>query len=72
MICCVTIDGSLPYSKGIIAFNGILVRPSSISDEIISYLYERLSFDIVSVMRDLKIDMIELALLKSIFLFDPG
>jgi hypothetical protein len=35
-------------------------------------MLERLSQDIVGIMRDLHVDLIEVALMKAIFLFDPG
>ena len=71
MICCVGIQNSMPYTDAILTSTGYFFRLSTCSDESLAYLFERFSQDVVSVMRDLKIDLIEIALLKALFLFDP-
>ena len=62
----------MPFTDSMLLANGHLFRPQSCSDENLKYLFQRLSSDIIDVMRDLKIDNVEFACLKCILLFDPG
>lgn len=71
-MCCSFIYRSIPYSDALLLANGHLFRPQTCPDENLKYLFQRLSQDIIEVMRDLKIDQIEFACLKCIILFDPG
>ena len=52
--------------------NGQLYKADKCPDENLKYLLQRLSQDIIIVMRDLEIDQVEYAFLKCILLFDPG
>lgn len=72
LLCCCLTYRSLQYSESLLLSNGQLVRINSCPDENLRYLLERLANDIMSVMKDLKIDNIEMACLKCILLFDPG
>jgi retinoid X receptor alpha len=71
LMCCSFIYRSMPCGDALLLANGHLFRPSSCTDENLKYLFQRLSEDIIEVMRDLKIDQIEFACLKCIILFDP-
>ena len=69
---CVKIFRSMPYENSILTAIGSLYRIETCKDENLAYLFERLSNDIISIMRELRIDTVEIALLKCIILFDPG
>jgi len=71
LVCCSFIFRSIPYAESLLLANGHLFRINSCPDENLRYLLERLCHDVISVMKDLKIDPIEIACLKCIQLFDP-
>ena len=62
---------SIPYQDALLLGNGQLYKIDLCQDENFKYLLQRLSQDIVCIMRELKINRIELACLKAILLFDP-
>ncbi len=51
--------------------DGGYFHPSTCVDENMKYLFQRLSSDIVSVLKDMQMDKTEYACLKCIQLFDP-
>lgn len=63
---------SVQYNESLLLSSGQLVRINACPDENLRYLLERLSSDVINVMKELKIDNIEMACLKAILLFDPG
>jgi hypothetical protein len=72
IIVATTAYRSMSYEDSILSATGYLFKVNSCQDETLAYMLERLSQDIAGVMRDLNVDLIETALLKAIFLFDPG
>nr|ASL70517.1 nuclear receptor [Brachionus rotundiformis] len=71
LLCSCLTYRSLQYNESLLLSNGQLVRISACPDENLRYLLERLSSDVISVMKELKIDNVEMACLKTILLFDP-
>lgn len=71
LLCCCLTYRSLQYNESLLLSNGQLVRINTCPDENLRYLLERLSSDVIGVMKDLKIDHVEMACLKCILLFDP-
>lgn len=71
IICFCFTYRSIPYEDALLLANGYLFKIESCQEENLKYLLQRLNQDIVSVIRDLKLDIIELACLKCIMLFDP-
>ena len=63
---------SVPYDETLVLSNGKCFKIDSVEDDNMKYLWQRLREDVISVIRDLKIDRTELACLKCILLFDPG
>ena len=52
--------------------DGGYFHPSTCMDENMKSLFQRLSLDVISVLKEMQIDSVEYALLKCIQLFDPG
>ncbi|RNA44373.1 Retinoic acid receptor RXR [Brachionus plicatilis] len=71
LLCSCLTYRSLQYNESLLLSNGQLVRISACPDENLRYLLERLSSDVISVMKELKLDSVEMACLKAILLFDP-
>jgi hypothetical protein len=63
---------SLPYEDALLVTYGCLFKVSSCKEEAFAFILERLSQNIVGVMREMSVDITEVALVKAIFLFDPG
>lgn len=72
MLCCALVYRSIPYNDSLLLANSCLVNIETCQDENFKYLLQRLSQDIVFIMRELKVNRTELAILKAIVLYDPG
>lgn len=70
ILCCSVAHRSIPYDETLHLANGYIFTIDSCKDESLKYLINRLSEDIINIMRNLEIDRVELALLKLIMLFD--
>ena len=64
----------MPYANthSLLLGNNHLVNLDTCPDENFKYLLQRLSEDIVFIMNELKVDNVEMMILKTILLFDPG
>ena len=72
MVVCSLVFRSIPYKDALLLGNGNLFLIEQCQDENFRYLLQRLSQDIVFIMRDLNVNKVEVACLKGILLFDPG
>jgi hypothetical protein len=72
LICFSLTYRSIPFQDSLVLGNGQIYKADKCPDENLKYLLQRLSQDIIIVMRDLEIDQVEYAFLKCILLFDPG
>lgn len=52
--------------------DGSYVRPHTSVDQSLQFFITRLYHDVVTIMRELNVDKVEITCLKAIFLFDPG
>ncbi|CAF1423776.1 unnamed protein product [Rotaria magnacalcarata] len=72
ILCC-----SLAYRSimapdcGLILSDGSYVRPHTAVDQSLQFFITRLYHDVVTIMRELNVDKVEITCLKAIFLFDP-
>jgi hypothetical protein len=72
ILCC-----SLAYRSitapdcGLILSDGSYVRPHTAVDQSLQFFITRLYHDVVTILRELNVDKIEITCLKAIFLFDP-
>lgn len=72
ILCC-----SLAYRSimapdcGLILSDGSYVRPLTATDQSLQFFITRLYHDVVTIMRELNVDKVEITCLKAIFLFDP-
>jgi len=72
ILCC-----SLAYRSimapdcGLILSDGSYVRPHTAIDQSLQFFITRLYHDVVTIMRELNVDKVEITCLKAIFLFDP-
>lgn len=72
ILCC-----SLAYRSimapdcGLILSDGSYVRPHTAVDQSLQFFITRLYHDVVTIMRELNVDKVEIICLKAIFLFDP-
>ena len=48
------------------------MRPHTAVDQSLQFFITRLYHDVVTIMRELNVDKVEITCLKAIFLFDPG
>ncbi|CAF5181600.1 unnamed protein product, partial [Rotaria magnacalcarata] len=51
--------------------DGSYVRPHTAVDQSLQFFITRLYHDVVTIMRELNVDKVEITCLKAIFLFDP-
>ncbi|CAF3564848.1 unnamed protein product [Adineta steineri] len=72
ILCC-----SLAYrsimapDSGLILSDGSYVRPHTAVDQSLQFFITRLYHDVVTIIRELNVDKVEITCLKAIFLFDP-
>ncbi|CAF0826566.1 unnamed protein product [Adineta ricciae] len=72
ILCC-----SLAYRSimapdcGLILSDGSYVRPHTAVDQSLQFFITRLYHDVVTIMRELNVDKVEITCIKAIFLFDP-
>jgi hypothetical protein len=72
ILCC-----SLAYRSimapdcGLILSDGSYVRPHTAVDQSLQFFITRLYHDVVTILRELNVDKVEITCLKAIFLFDP-
>jgi hypothetical protein len=72
ILCC-----SLAYRSimapdcGLILSDGSYVRPHTAVDQSLQFFITRLYHDVVTILRELDVDKVEITCLKAIFLFDP-
>lgn len=52
--------------------DGSYVRPHTAVDQSLQFFITRLYHDVVTILRELNVDKVEITCLKAIFLFDPG
>ncbi|CAF2412536.1 unnamed protein product [Rotaria sp. Silwood2] len=72
ILCC-----SLAYRSitapdcGLILSDGSYVRPHTAIDQSLQFFITRLYHDVVTILRELNVDKVEITCLKAIFLYDP-
>nr|ASL70559.1 nuclear receptor [Brachionus calyciflorus] len=71
LLCSCLTYRSVNQGDSLVLTNGQMVRINACPDENLRYLLERLASDIIGVIKELKVDSVEMACLKCILLFDP-
>ncbi|CAF1126901.1 unnamed protein product [Didymodactylos carnosus] len=72
ILCCsLAYRSMLAPECGLVLFDGSYVKPHTAVDQSLQFFITRLYHDVVTIMRELQVDKVEIACLKAIFLFDP-
>ncbi|CAF1187652.1 unnamed protein product [Didymodactylos carnosus] len=72
ILCCsLAYRSMLAPECGLILSDGSYVKPHTAIDQSLQFFITRLYHDVVTIMRELQVDKVEIACLKAIFLFDP-
>jgi len=72
ILCCSLAFRSITAPDcGLILSDGSYVRPHTAVDQSLQFFITRLYHDVVTILRELNVDKVEITCLKAIFLFDP-
>ncbi|CAF0933000.1 unnamed protein product [Rotaria sordida] len=72
ILCCSLAYGSVMAPDcGLILSDGSYVRPHTAVDQSLQFFITRLYHDVVTILRELNVDKVEITCLKAIFLYDP-
>ncbi|CAF0919148.1 unnamed protein product [Adineta steineri] len=72
ILCCSLAFRSMKAPDcGLILSDGSYVRPHTAVDQSLQFFITRLYHDVVTILRELNVDKVEITCLKAIFLFDP-
>ncbi|CAF0892016.1 unnamed protein product [Rotaria sp. Silwood1] len=72
ILCCsLAFRSVMAPDCGLILSDGSYVRPHTAVDQSLQFFITRLYHDVVTILRELNVDRVEITCLKAIFLYDP-